>query len=466
MPLKLGEMLLQAGAIRADQLDAALGRQRRFGGRLATSLLALGHVDERTLCRFLSRQQGVPFVVLSQSAIPLELVKRVPLEVAREHLALPVHQDGRDLFVALANPKSIAALDELRFVTGARVVEHGALIGPLGEAIEEAHQQIQFGSTVFWEGAELDPTLDLAGDVGHVAIVVGHHDDPPSAPAPIEPTSAIDGDGDWVEALQSGQVLAAPVAPHTPTVLVVDDEPELRNMLGMFLDKSGYEVWEAADGKQAEALLKQKLPDAIVLDAMLPGVHGFDICYRVKNAEATRHVPVIMISAVYRGWRYAKDVKSLYGADAFLEKPLRLDELKHTLQLAIDGRQQPATSEDLSIKASVALQQAAVAFKKGDLPTAARQLEDAVAAAPFSAQLHHRLGLLYEKLEESYRAIAALERAAELEGSLEHILALARLYEKTGFLHKAYESWERCLRATQDPKQAENIKRHMDRLLL
>ncbi len=99
-------------------------------------------------------------------------------------------------------------------------------------------------------------------------------------------------------------------------ILLVEDEHDLRKMLVEFFAKSGYDVWEAADGTEAVRMLQERMPQAIVLDAMLPGVHGFDICYRVKHSEGTRHIPVVMISAVYRGWRYADDVRRLYGADA------------------------------------------------------------------------------------------------------------------------------------------------------
>jgi DNA-binding response OmpR family regulator len=66
-----------------------------------------------------------------------------------------------------------------------------------------------------------------------------------------------------------------------------------------------------------------------------------------------------MISAVYRGWRYADDVRRLYGADAFLEKPLRLDELRHVLEGCLSGSGAVAQPADLEIQAGPALQEAA-----------------------------------------------------------------------------------------------------------
>ena len=63
------------------------------------------------------------------------------------------------------------------------------------------------------------------------------------------------------------------------------------------------------------------MPDLVILDGMLPEVHGFEICRQLKTSERFRHIPVIMVSAVHIGWRFAADVKEKYGADDYLEKP-------------------------------------------------------------------------------------------------------------------------------------------------
>lgn len=72
MAKRIGEILLEHGSINQEQLDAALGRQRRFGGRLASNILAMGYLDERSLAQALSLQLGVPFAVLSRSGLPCE----------------------------------------------------------------------------------------------------------------------------------------------------------------------------------------------------------------------------------------------------------------------------------------------------------------------------------------------------------------------------------------------------------
>jgi len=461
---KIGNLLLEAGVVNKDQLQSAIGRQRRFGGRLVTACLAQGYADEKTLARILSLQQGVPFVVLSRSCIPLSLLDNFSLDLARKLTAFPVHRHERDLIVAMADPANIAYLDEIRFITGARVIEHGALIGCLHDTIEDAFRLKERGEAVFFQGVDFDPSISFS-DSGHVEIVVGRESDmaPPAAPPVSRADSKEEVDSDWVDSLRRPESRVE--ARTKATVLVVEDEQELRNMLAEFLAKSGFEAWEAADGTEAVRILKEKTPQAIVLDAMLPGVHGFDICYQVKNSEATRHISVVMISAVYRGWRYADDVRRLYGADAFLEKPLRLDELKLVLEKTIADGANATNPEELGQMANVALQKAAQAYRSGDLAGAAGHLEQAVATSPFSPTLHHRLGLLYDRLDEPYRAIAQLERAVELQPSYKQVLALAELYEKTGFTNKAFEAWERCLRLCKDEQEQQSIKQHMDSLL-
>ncbi len=467
MAQRIGQLLLDLGIITDDQLQTILGRQRRFGGRLATNCLAMGYADETILARLLSHLQGVPFVVLSQSALPIRLLDEIPLNVARNLRALPIHRSGSELFVAMADPCNISILDELRFITGATIIEHGALDGVLKDTIEEAYRSKDTPSTQHWLGNACTPGSSIGAD-GHIEIVVGR--DLPyyeSRPAAADITQIDPNHPDsWTHQLVC---LAEDIPESTPkkepNIMVVEDDPELRRMLMSFFEKIGMQVQTAADGIEAIRSLKAKLPDALVLDAMLPGIHGFDICYRIKHSEATRHVPVVMISAVYRGWRYADDVRRLYGADHFLEKPLRLDELKHVLEKLLHQDTSHPSADVMCRQANAALHAAATAFRKGDLFSSAKHMEKAIQASPFSATLHHRLGLLYDQLDEPYRAIAEISRAVELEPNYERLLALAGLYEKTGFTFKAFESWERCLRSAQDPKEAEKIRNHMDQLL-
>ena len=74
------------------------------------------------------------------------------------------------------------------------------------------------------------------------------------------------------------------------------------------------------------------MPDLIILDAMLPELHGFDIARRIKGSAKYGHIPIIMVSAVYRGWRIAEDLKQNYGIEEYIEKPFRIADVLEAVQ--------------------------------------------------------------------------------------------------------------------------------------
>lgn len=106
------------------------------------------------------------------------------------------------------------------------------------------------------------------------------------------------------------------------TILVVDDEETLREMLGYNLRREGYRVLTAADGSEALRLAFDERPDLIVLDIMLPGMSGFDVCRAVRRQLT---VPILMLSA--REEEIDKVLGLELGADDYLTKPFSLREL-------------------------------------------------------------------------------------------------------------------------------------------
>ena len=100
------------------------------------------------------------------------------------------------------------------------------------------------------------------------------------------------------------------------TILVVDDEPTIREMVGFALSRAGFSYIEASDVSQAEAEIAREIPDLIVLDWMLPGQPGIEFVKHLRSDEATRAIPVIMLTA--RG-EEADKVRGLKGgADDFI----------------------------------------------------------------------------------------------------------------------------------------------------
>ena len=105
-------------------------------------------------------------------------------------------------------------------------------------------------------------------------------------------------------------------------VLVVDDNAAILDALKIMLEDEGYEVETTVDGATVKDI-KEPLPDLVLLDIWMSGVDGRDVCRHLKSIPATKHIPVIMISAAKDTEQIAKDA----GADDFISKPFQMDHL-------------------------------------------------------------------------------------------------------------------------------------------
>jgi DNA-binding response OmpR family regulator len=101
-----------------------------------------------------------------------------------------------------------------------------------------------------------------------------------------------------------------------PTVLVVDDEPIVRDVVVRYLEREGYETLEAGDGEEARRLLEREPPSLVVLDVMLPGVGGLELCRWIR---ARSEVPIVMLTAL--GEETDRIVGLELGADDYITKP-------------------------------------------------------------------------------------------------------------------------------------------------
>jgi DNA-binding response OmpR family regulator len=254
-------------------------------------------------------------------------------------------------------------------------------------------------------------------------------------------------------------------------ILVVDDEEDIRKLLKRLLTQKGHRVIEADRGLLALRLVKEHVPDLIILDAMLPELHGFDIARRIKGSAKYGRIPIIMVSAVYRGWRIAADLKQNYGVEDYLEKPFRIaDVLEAVQRLLTRDEAKPLESkrdpEYLSAEAEKALTDGIAAYKAGKIDEAIEHLKRGLAIDPLAYRLHFHIALLYGKKGQIYEGIQELEKAIDLHPT--HFAALknlAVLYEKAGFKNKAVEMWERCVAAAPDEATRGSIKEHLMKLI-
>ena len=110
-----------------------------------------------------------------------------------------------------------------------------------------------------------------------------------------------------------------------PTILVVDDDPAIREMVKLALTGGGYQVQEAGNALDARQAVSNKAPDLILLDWMMPGQSGFDFASALRRDPAHKHIPVIMLTA--RDQEEDKVSSLEAGADDYIAKPFSVAEL-------------------------------------------------------------------------------------------------------------------------------------------
>lgn len=148
-----------------------------------------------------------------------------------------------------------------------------------------------------------------------------------------------------------------------PRVLIVEDEEALSTLLQYNLDKEGYEVTTTADGDEAVTLIAEQMPDLVLLDWMLPGLSGIELCRRLRSRPQTRNLPVIMITA--RGEETDR-VRGLdTGADDYISKPFSMTELLARIR-AVMRRIRPALAEDIVTFGDIVIDRAAHRVRRGD----------------------------------------------------------------------------------------------------
>jgi DNA-binding response OmpR family regulator len=130
------------------------------------------------------------------------------------------------------------------------------------------------------------------------------------------------------------------------TILVVDDEPHIREVVALYLRRDGHDVLTAADGEEALRLHRQRQPDLVVLDLMLPKLPGSEVCRRI---QAEHRVPVIMLTA--RAEEEDRIIGLGLGADDYVTKPFSARELAARVQAVL--RRVTDTTQALQTKPTI-----------------------------------------------------------------------------------------------------------------
>jgi two-component system phosphate regulon response regulator PhoB len=132
------------------------------------------------------------------------------------------------------------------------------------------------------------------------------------------------------------------------TVLIVDDESAIREMIAVALEMADYNYLEAEDARQAHALVVDKQPDLILLDWMLPGTSGVELARRLKKDETTADIPIIMLTAKVEEDNKIQGLE--VGADDYITKPFSPRELVARLKAVLRRTTPPGVDTPIDVE--------------------------------------------------------------------------------------------------------------------
>jgi CheY-like chemotaxis protein len=144
--------------------------------------------------------------------------------------------------------------------------------------------------------------------------------------------------------------------PGDKTVLVVDDEPDVRQYLRAILEDAGFNVITAADGEDALAIIKKRRPDFVSLDLVMPRKSGHKLLYELRKDSALSRIPVLIVTAHAKDEMGQKDLEDLLenrvmsGPGTYLEKPVSPAAYVHAIQRALGIEVNRESEEKRSLK--------------------------------------------------------------------------------------------------------------------
>jgi tetratricopeptide (TPR) repeat protein len=179
-------------------------------------------------------------------------------------------------------------------------------------------------------------------------------------------------------------------------------------------------------------------------------VQGFDVCRAIKGDPVLRPTQVVLTSAVHRG-SAATDAQQAFGADAFLEKPLRREEVTRVAKVLLLGPAGDPADAARRAEAARAWRAGAAALKQGKVEEATALLHDACARDELSAEAHYYLGHALSRQGLLFEAAAAYARSTELRPDVDAAHQyLAQTWEQLGFKKSAREAWARAIETCAD----------------
>jgi DNA-binding response OmpR family regulator len=484
----IAELLVEAGCVPRHVVQEVLARGPFVGGaRVDDDLIGLALEHEAALSEWIAEKSGAPAVVLSTSTLDLAAVRLVGRAVIEHHRVLPLLSDNATLTLAAPRADVASLLAPLEAATGQRVVVVVAVECLLDQAIAVAVARAEAGEAVLVGPKSLSPvpTLQLARApmrvrlprADSVAKALGAVLDEAIERAGGMPAGLLPQNAARLGALRLKQVAVPKVAvteapraidlgpfvPRVPRVVVVEDDDSIRALIVRVLQHDGCDVDEARDGQAAAELFRARgRPDLIVLDALLPDVHGFELCGAIKASPAWSSTPVIMISAVFKGFESARSIQEVHGADAFLEKPFEVQQFRLIAAELLKRTAPPLPAPTSTMNSEAAQQAMAARLAAGDVASALGVVDAWLQVDPFNARAWLERGNLSLHEGDDAAALRAYELASTY-GAREFLAhwSLAMMYERLGFTRRARATWEKAAAASPDPVVAERIREQL-----
>ncbi len=187
------------------------------------------------------------------------------------------------------------------------------------------------------------------------------------------------------------------------SILVADDEPSVLKVVKYYAEKNGYRVYTASDGEQALGIFQDATPDLVVLDVMMPGLNGFEVCEAIRETDA--RVPVIFLTA--KGDLVDKGMGFKLGADDYVTKPFEPEELIMRIRTCLRRRDAfPAARKNPDVidlgDLSVNLDSKTVAVRGAGVSLTAKEFDLLAFLAQHPAEAISRVRLLQGVWGEDY----------------------------------------------------------------
>jgi signal transduction histidine kinase len=219
--------------------------------------------------------------------------------------------------------------------------------------------------------------------------------------------------------------------PHTPDILVVDDDPRNRKLLEEYLAAAGYDVRVAFDGRTALVQASKRPPDLVLLDVMMPDLSGLEVCRQLKSDPRTRLCQVVLVTALDGAPHRVQGLDT--GADDYISKPVRREEFMAKVRSMLRARQLLAELE--SARETLALRNAKLEELEGLKETLTQTLVHDL-KNPLAAVLGN-LELMERKADESILHLVRRSKAAawRMHQMILNLLDIGQLEEGKLVLH-------------------------------